>query len=84
MTDDAIARLTPTARVMARLGTDLDAVPVANATERTAPTWEARALAAEARLAAVAALCDRQERYVGEHSAVYITALRAALAGALS
>lgn len=35
----------------ARLGDDLDAVPVANATERTAPTWEARALAAEARLA---------------------------------
>ena len=29
-----------------RLGHDLDAVPVANATERTAPTWEARALAA--------------------------------------
>lgn len=37
----------------ARLGHDLDAVPVANATERTAPTWEARALAAEARLAAL-------------------------------
>lgn len=36
-----------------RLGDDLDAVPVANATERTAPTWEARALAAEARLAAL-------------------------------
>lgn len=42
--------------------TDLDAVPVANATERTAPTWEARALAAEARLAAVEALCDDGER----------------------
>lgn len=37
----------------ARLGTDLDAVPVANASDRTAPTWEARALAAEARLAAL-------------------------------